>query len=85
LKEGEREAGALAHQSRVPPCGRACVARGRPGSKGGSGIFCQGREGKKSSGPAARAALLTAAAPARSERRVGTEGWVSGSNKGMAI
>ena len=48
-----------------PPCGRACSARGRPGSKGGSGIFCL-RRVKKSSGPGASAAFDRATAAPRS-------------------
>ena len=70
LIKGKGEWGrGLAFPAKVPPCGEACGARGRPGSKGGSGIFCPKRQnkggGKKSSGPAglARAFDRAAAAP----------------------
>jgi hypothetical protein len=73
----KRSAGQGSSPSRPEP--RLAGERGPravPDQKAGP-VFFQGREGKKSSGPAGLPALLTApaAAPLFVDRRVGTEGW----------
>jgi hypothetical protein len=62
--------------------------RGRPGSKGGSGIFCEGVKNlpvpRRQEETEQRAFDQGRRRAAIIERKVGTEGWAfSGSNKGM--